>query len=203
MNLLFWVIFFGFDFALLAQVSPVVPDYYQTNGERVHSYIFRTYTDPVRLGWLLIDSAKDTWSQNPHEWDRSPECYSFRVASGWGLRMVRNTAQLGFEALLREDTRYRPSLRHGLRKRALFAFRSSFISYKPDGKAQPAYGLVAAGVVAAALSSTWHPQATGAGALLGGIGQSAIDRASGNLLSEFEPDLKQLGRKAWNRILRK
>jgi hypothetical protein len=204
MTFLLWVIvLLGFDVGLMAQVNPAVPDYYRSNGERVGSYVFRTYTDPSRLAWLLIDGAKDTWSRDPHAWDRSPESYSYRVASGWGRRIVRNTAQLGFESILHEDSRYRPSLEHGLRKRLMFAIRSSVTAYKPDGKIEFAYGLVAAGVVSNAVSSTWHPQSTRAGALLGGIGQSAIDRASGNLLCEFEPDLKRFGRKAWDQILRK
>lgn len=198
----FWVIVFGFQVDLSAQVSRR-PDYYETKHERVRSYVFRTYTDPARLAWLLVDGATDTWSRSPHEWDRSPECYSYRVASGWGRRIVRNTAQLGFEAILHEDTRYRPSHESGLRKRVLFALRRSVISYKPDGKSELAYGLIAAGVVSASLSSTWHPQSTDAAALLSGVGQSAIDRAGGNLLAEFEPELKRFGRKTWHKIIRR
>jgi len=193
----------GFGGTLLAQVQQVLPDYYSSDRERFQSYMFRTYSDPVRLGWLLFDSAKDTWSRQPHQWDRSPTSYSYRVASGWGRRIVRNSAQLGFETMLQEDTRYRPSREQGLRKRFLFALRSSVVSYKPNGGMEPAYGLMAAGVVSAAVSSTWHPQSTETDAIFCGIGQSVIDRASGNLLAEFEPDLKRFGRKTWNQIFRK
>jgi hypothetical protein len=188
---------------LLAQAVPIDPDYYRNNRERFDSYIFRTYTDPARLGWLLIDSAKDTCYKDPHQWDRSAESYSFRVASGWGRRIVRNTAQYGFETLLREDSRYRPSGEKGLRKRMAFAIRSSVLSYKPDGSREPAYGRIAAGMVGAAVSSTWHPQSIGPATLARGMGHSAIDRAGNNLLSEFAPDLKRVGRKTWNQILRK
>src|SRR5437763_742043 len=93
----------------LAQVALTTPQYYRDTRERVDSYVFRTYTDPVRAGWLLFDSAVDHWSRSPREWDHSPRSYSYRVASGWGCRIVRNTAQLGFETALHEDSRYRPS----------------------------------------------------------------------------------------------
>jgi hypothetical protein len=202
MTLSFFGIILAFHVQLLAQPSPG-PEYYQTGHERVNSYVFRTYTDPARLGWLLVDAATDTWSRSPQEWDRSPECYSFRVASGWGRRIVRNTAQLAFEAMLHEDTRYRRSHEVGLHRRVLFALRRSVLSYKPDGKSQIAYGLIAAGVASAALSSTWHPQSTDADALLSGIGQAALDRAGGNLLAEFEPELKRFGRKTWHKVVRR
>jgi hypothetical protein len=203
MKSVFWVIALGFDVGLLEQVNPTAPAYYRINGERVHAYIFRSYTDPIRLGWLLVDGAKDTWCRDPHEWDRSPESILFeslRDGDGGLSETQRNSV---LETVLQEDTRYLPSHERRLRKRFSFAVRSSVLAYKPDGKLQLAYGLLAAGVVSDTLSSTWHPLYTGTGALLGGIGQSAVDRAGGNLLPELEPDLKNFGRRAWNQLLRK
>jgi hypothetical protein len=189
-----------FTTPLLAQV---LPDPYPDNRERFNAYLYRTYTDPVRFAWLLVDSATDTWSKDPHQWDRSAESYSYRVASGWGRRIVRNTALLGFETILQEDSRYRPSLQHGMAKRMFFAIRHSVLAYKPDGSVEPAYARIAAGVVAAATSSTWHPQSIDASALLSGVGQSTIDRAGNNLLAEFEPDLKRFRQKTLHQLFRK
>jgi hypothetical protein len=73
----------------MAQVTVPDPAYYLNTRQRFDAYIFRTYTDPLKFGWLLIDSAQETWSKSPHEWDRSPESYTCRVASGWGRRVVR------------------------------------------------------------------------------------------------------------------
>lgn len=191
-------------FSLAAPVFPQAkvadPQYYLNTRKRLDAYVFRTYTDPLKFGWLLADSAQETWSKKPAQWDRSPESYSYRVASGWGRRIVRNTAEFGFEAALREDSRYRPSGTHQFRHRVLFAISHSVVAYRPDGSIGPAYGRMAAGVVAAAASSTWHPRSLGAGAVLGGVGQSAIDRACNNLLTEFAPDLKAFGRRTWNRF---
>jgi hypothetical protein len=185
---------------VLAQVKLADPEYYLNTRQRVDAYIFRTYTDPQKFGWLLIESAQATWLKDPHEWDRSPESYSYRVASGWGRRIVSNTAQFAFETALHEDSRYRPSGAQGVRKRILFAISHSVIAYKPDGSIGPAYGRMAAGVAAATASSTWHPRSIDAGPILSGVGQSAIDRACSNLLTEFGPDLKAFGRKSWNRF---
>jgi hypothetical protein len=194
------ILLFAFATPLVAQLAS---GQYPDNRERFNSYLYRTYADPVRLGWLLVDSAQSTWFKDPHQWDRSAKSYSYRVASGMGRRMVRNTALLGFETLLHEDSLYRPSLEHGLAKRTLFALRHSVLAYKPDGSVEPAYARIAAGVVAAATSSTWHPQSIEPCQLLSGVGQSTLDRAGNNLLTEFEPDLRRFGRKAWNQLLRK
>ena len=187
----------------IAQLAAPPPTYYRDGSERLHEYIFRTYTDPARIGWLLFDSATDHWAQVPHEWDRSAESYSYRVASGWGRRIVRNTVQLGFEAALHEDSRYRRSGRTGFAPRIFFALGHSVLAYKPNGSVEPMLGRMAAGVIAAATSSTWHPQSIGAATLLGGIAESAMDRAGSNLLTEFEPDLKNFGRKTRKALLGK
>jgi hypothetical protein len=188
----------------LAQPADVDhPQYYSSLHERIHAYVFRTYTDPARLSWLLVDSAADHWSRAPHQWDSSAESYSFRVASGWGRRIVSNTAQLGFETILHEDSRYRRSGERQFGTRILFALRYSVLAWKPDGSVEPMYGRIAAGVVAAATSSTWHPQSISAETLLSGLGQSVMDRAAGNLLTEFEPDLKKFGRKTLSTLRRK
>jgi hypothetical protein len=192
--------FFCLAEPVFAQAKLADPQYYLNTRQRFDAYVFRTYTDPLKLGWLLVDSAQETWSKKPDQWDRSPQSYSYRVASGWGRRIVRNTAQFGFEAALREDSRYRPSCTHDFRHRIVFAISHSVLAYRPDGSIGPAYGRMAAGVVATAASSTWHPQSMGAGAVLSGVGQSAIDRACSNLLTEFAPDLKAFGRRTWNRF---
>ena len=195
---LIWV--FGLAGPVFSQINVTDPLYYRDNHERFSSYLNRTYTDPARLGWLLVDSATDTWSKSPHQWDQSAESYSYRVASGWGRRIVRNTLQLGFETALHEDSRYRPSNQHGLGRRFVFAVSRSVLAHKPDGSVEPAYGRIAAGVASAAISSTWHPQSTRGDALLCGAAQAVLDRAGSNLLAEFQPDLKSVGKKTWNRV---
>jgi hypothetical protein len=204
------VVLFCFALPGIAQI-PTLPltdpapagQYYSDNSERFKSYIFRTYTDPSRIGWLLVDSAVDHWTRAPRQWDNSPESYSMRVASGWGRRIVRNTVQFGFETALKEDSRYRRSGEGKFAKRFLFAVSHSVLAYKPDGTVEPMYGRMAAGVVASATASTWHPQAINASCLLSGVAMGAVDRAGNNLLDEFQPDLKQFGRKTWNVLTRK
>src|SRR5882724_4017390 len=80
-----------------AVADPPPSLYYRDSGERFRAYLSRTYTDPSNLAWLLIDSGMDHWNRAPHQWDRSSQSYSMRVASGWGRRIVRNTTQYGFE----------------------------------------------------------------------------------------------------------
>lgn len=177
--------------------KPADPVYYPSLRARLNAYVFRTYTDPQRLAWLLVDSAEDHWTHSPDLWDDSAKSYGYRVASGWGRRIVRNTTQFGFEAILGEDTRYRPCRCTEFRKRFYYAVSHSVLAWHADGSVGPAYGRIASGVVGAAASSTWHPQSIGAGTLVLGIGDAALDRAGNNLLTEFTPDLKTFGRAAW------
>ena len=171
--------------------------------DRLHDYIFRTYTDPGRLLWTLADSAKDTWWKDPHQWDRSPESYSYRVASHLGRRMVRNSLQLGLETALHEDSRYRISTEHSFRNRVWFAITSSVMAYRDDGSREPAYGRMLAGVGGAAISSTWHPQSIAADTLVCGVVEAALDRAANNLLREFQPDLLHFGKTTWKNFRHK
>ena len=196
------VLLFVIAIPALAQLAPLdpQPEYYRDIQERVHAYVFRTYTDPARLSWLLLDCATDQWTRAPRQWDRSAESYSYRVASALGRRIVNNTFQLAFEAALQEDSRYRRSGERRFGKRFLSAVTHSVLAYKPDGSVEPMYGRIAAGIVGAATSSTWHPQSVSASSLLRGTLQGAMDRAEGNLLTEFEPDLKNFGRKTWNTL---
>ena len=196
----FCLSFLLFAAPAVAQVNLTGPAFYNGLHDRFNGYLFRTYTDPQRLAWLLADSALDHWSGAPEAWDHSAQSYSYRVASAWGRRIVANTAQFGFEAMLREDSRYRPSGSRNFGNRIFFAVRSSVTAYHPDGSLGPAYGRIGAGLVARATSSTWHPQSMNASVLLNGVAQSALDRAGSNLLTEFTPDLKAFGVAAWNRL---
>jgi len=42
-----------------AQLVPAPPAFYPSLRNRFDAYLFRTYTDPQRLAWLLVDSAMD------------------------------------------------------------------------------------------------------------------------------------------------
>lgn len=192
------VVLFCLTAPACAQTLLTPSPYYADFHERWSHYVFRTYTDPQRAAWLLIDSAKDTVWKDPNQWDRSPESFSYRVASAVGRRIVCNTLQLTFETTLREDSRYRVSSETGVRRRAWFAVSHSVLAYGPDGSIKPAYGRMAAGVATAAISSTWHPSSIKPSILIGGIGDSALDRAANNLLTEFQPDLIHFGKKTWN-----
>lgn len=197
----FAVLLFGASLPLAAQVAADPPlSYYQDSRERIRSYVFRTWTDPDRIGWMLAGSAMDHWERFPHQWDQSSGSYGMRVASAWGRRMVHNTVQLGFESALHEDSRYRRLGEGRFERRFVFALSNSMLASKPDGSVELMYGRIAAGVVTSAVSSTWHPQSISPASLVSGMGWAAVDRTEGNLLTEFAPDLRSLGRNAWNHL---
>jgi hypothetical protein len=195
------VLLFAFSLPLAAQIAAdPPPSYYQDSRDRIQSYLSRTWTDPNRLGWMLAGTALDHWQGAPHQWDQSSGSYGMRVASAWGHRMVHNTVQLGFESALQEDSRYRRLGEGRFGKRIVFALSHSMLAWKPDGSVEPMYGRIAAGVVTSAVSSTRHPQSISASALVSGMGWAAVDRAEGNLLTEFTPELKSFGRKTGSHL---
>src|SRR3954469_13688926 len=138
------VLLFAASLPVTAQIAVGQPpaSYYHDSRERIQSYVFRTWTDPDRIGWMLVGSAMDHWEGLPHQWDQSGGSYGMRVASAWGHRMVHNTAQLGFESALHEDSRYRRLGEGRFERRVLFALSHSMLAWKPDGSVEPMFGRI-------------------------------------------------------------
>lgn len=178
-------------------------DGFATLGDRFRYYVHRTYTSRQRLAFLLADTGLGHALNDPEEWGQEPHTYGLRLASNLGRRAVANSIEFGLGAVLDEDTRYKTSQLHGIRQRVRYATVAAFTARVPGGRRRLAYsrfGATAGGVLA---SSMWHPKPASASDLLQGIGFGVLNRVPDNLLDEFSPDMRNVGKKAWRTIRRR
>lgn len=169
--------------------------------KRLRWYAKITYTDPGRLAWLvgevtandLLFSGLDNWGSGLSGWGKS-------LAAVYGQRVVANTTELFAGQLIGDDARYKPSDKRGVARRAWYATAHAFTAQARNGKTRPAYSRYIAVTTGALVANQWlpHPQ-TGADltrTLIFGI----TDKIQDDLLAEFSPDLKRVGRGIWRRI---
>jgi hypothetical protein len=164
-----------------------------TAAERFSYYVHRTYS-PHRLFVLGIETGIDHALSQPTCWDQGAGSYATRYARALDRRMIRNTAEFGAGLLTGEDLRYRPLASGRLRGRVWHAVRAAFVARMPGGGERPAYTRFAASAVVEVGTAHWTGQRITAGWLAGVLGSGALDQIETNLLDEFAPDIRRLGR---------
>jgi hypothetical protein len=189
--------------AAFAQAPQPGLDDFTSLGDRFRYYLHRTYTSRSRFVFLLADTGLGHALNDPEEWGQEPKTYLMRLSSSLGRRIVANTIDFGLGAALQEDTRYRRSELHGIRRRVRYATSAAFTARMPDGSSRPAYSRFGAVAGAVLVSSQWHPRPASASDLALDIGFSIIGRVPDNLLDEFSPDMRRVGLKAWQTLRRK
>ena len=129
------------------------------------------------------------------EFGRGFDAYAERYASGFGRRLITNSAEYGMSSLLHEDTRYRPSHLNGFFPRAKYAATHAFLAWGADGQIEPAYGRFAGIAGTALIEPAWHPHSYTGAAVGKYVGLRSVDLLSNSFLTEFRPDLKRLRQK--------
>lgn len=165
-----------------------------TPAERFGYYVHRTYS-PHRLAVLGIETGIDHALRQPACWDQGAGSYATRYARALDRRMIRNTAEFGAGLLTGEDLRYRPLTPGRLRGRVWHAVRGAFVASMPGGGERPAYTRFVASAVAELSTAHWTGQRITAGWLAGALGSGALDQIETNLLDEFAPDIRRVGRR--------
>jgi hypothetical protein len=185
----------GFLGSTYAQSDPFTRD------QRLQWYVHRTY-DWHRMLYLAADTGFDQLLQSPDVWGRGTHRFARRYSSGFGRRVIRNSMELGLGAALGEDIRYRPSRTGSLKGRLLYAVMSSVRAPVPGGYGRPLYSRFAAAFGTEMLAATWHPCAVSPQHLLRNGGFAIMDQVGNNSLTEFEPELKNFGRRVGRTLLR-
>jgi hypothetical protein len=137
--------------------------------ERWRHYVHRTYSWQ-RMALLGLDTAVDHALQEPYEWGRSPESFTYRYSSSFGRRVVQNSIELGAGIRLREDTRFAPSRKEGFLRRVGAAATSAVMARNERGNRRFSYARLAATAGALLVTSTWHPCGRSPEQLLGRVG---------------------------------
>ena len=181
-------------------VKPIV---LYSSKEQLENYTKRTFTSCDRFVFLGLDTGIAQSLNDPKKWGRRAQSFPRRFGAAYGKRVVANTAQLGFEFVLNQDTRYRRSENLKMTSRIWYALQNAPLAYSPNGRRSVAYGRISSSVAGESISSLWHPHSSRPGDLALSAGFSILDRAGSNLLDEFSPDLKQYGASLWRKIKRR
>jgi hypothetical protein len=167
--------------------------------QRARHYVHRTYSWQ-RMITLGVDSGFDHLLEDPREWGQGPEAFGYRYAAGFAKRVVRNSIELGLGAALREDTRFQPSQRNGLRNRIRYATLHAFTAVHPDGEVGPAYSRFGAMICGALIGYSWYPRPLTAPDFFQGIAFGTIGHLQNSFLTEFAPDMKNFGKRIRRKV---
>jgi hypothetical protein len=164
-----------------------------TTAARWSYYLHRTY-HPQRLGILAVETALDHVLRQPACWDRSASSYLTRYSRSFDRRLIRNTAEFGAGLLTGEDLRYQRLGTGSLHARVWHAARGAFLANMKDGRARPAYTRFAGATIAEVGTAHWTGQKITPTWLGQALGEGALDQIETNLLDEFAPDLRRIGK---------
>lgn len=165
----------------------------------MQDYLQRTY-GWQRLSVAVADAGMNHLLRDPGQWDRSPNSFAYRFGANMARRAVRNTVELGAGALLREDTRFRPSGLTGigprLRYAALQAFRTS------GDNQRFAYSRLIGTAGSSLVSSPVYGDALTGPRFLEDLGWGYVGHLQKSVLTEFGDDLKLFGDRVKRKFIR-
>ena len=154
------------------------------------------------MGFLAVDTTFDYLTGDARDCDRSAAGYGCRYGSNLGSRIVRNSIELGAGAVLNEDTRFRPSGAKTFGARIRFATLQAFEA-DHGGERRFAYSRLAATLGGVVAVSLWRGRGISGWRLAAGIEDSYTSHLENSFLTEFNDDLKGLGRRVWKATLGK
>ena len=199
-RLLRWSPFLFLACAAAQDPSIALPPQSNTS-ERFQYYLERTYSWQ-RMSWLAADTGIDHLLHES-EWGRGMGGYGCSYASGFGRRLINNSVEFGAILVLRQDARFRPSLREGLFPRLHYALTHAFLATGEHGRIEPAYARFAGIAGGALISPAWHSHTLSASGFGQDLAFSALDQVQNSLLTEFSPDMQRVGRAIRKKLLRK
>jgi hypothetical protein len=166
--------------------------------ERWDTYVQKTYSWK-KIGVVAAETAfEQTFQFN--KCGRPPYCFPHEIGGALTRRTARTTMELAAGALLNEDLRHRRSNLPGFRQRLSYALLHAPLAIGPDGEWRPAYSRFAGTLSAVAVTSAWEGRPITAARLSRDFGFTATSYFQDALWTEFEPDLKRMGRRLADRL---
>jgi hypothetical protein len=165
-----------------------------SNEQKAEVRLWRIF-NPLSLLGIAAGSAIEQWRDDPSSWGQGGAGYARRAGAALGFVASQNMIALYVDDKMGLDPRFHHSHNTGLWPRALDAMGQTFVAYKDDGgrtlNVSELTGVYGAGF----LSDAWYPAGSrGVGdALLRGSISLGYNSAS-NVVKEFWPDFKRLGR---------
>lgn len=150
-------------------------------------YLKSTY-GPLSFGYSLASAGIDQAQDSVPDWGQGMKGYSKRFISGFGKKVVDNSAQFALRNLFHENPRYIASGRSGFLGRMIYAVQQEMISRKDSGGVRIGYTQFIAATTGVVVSRQWQPAAERtAGKYIGAIATSIAWDAALNIVSEFWP----------------
>ena len=168
-------------------------------------YLRHTY-DPVSLLLPALPAAiilADPPKRYPREWKDGGQAFGRNFGDALAVQTAANSAKFLAGSLLREDPRYYPDTKHAFAHRLFYAVSFTVIDRSTAGRHRLALsnfaGAAAGGFVGRAYlpdgySDIIHAGQRSGGLYVGYIPTQLVGYATGNLVSEFAPEFKALGR---------
>jgi hypothetical protein len=166
--------------------------------ERWDSYVQKTYSWK-KIGVVAAETAFDQTFQF-NKYGRPPHCFPHEIGGALTRRTARTTMELAAGALLNEDLRRRRSNLSGFRQRLSYALLHAPLAIGPDGEWRPAYSRFAGTASAVVVTSAWEGRPLTTARLSRDFGFTAASYFQDALWTEFEPDLKRMGRRFADRL---
>ncbi len=169
-------------------------------------FYFRHTYDP---GSLLIPALPaaiimaDPPKRYPREWKDGGQAFGRNFGDAFAVQTAANTGKFLAGSILREDPRYFPDTKHAVAHRIVYALFFTVVDRSTRGRPRLALsnlaGAAAGGFVGRAYlpdrySDNIHAGQRSGGLFVGYIPTQLVGYATGNLVSEFTPDFKALGR---------
>jgi hypothetical protein len=166
--------------------------------ERWDSYVQKTFSWK-KIAAVTAETAFEQTFQL-RKCGRPPYCFPHEIGGALTRRTARTTMELGAGALLHEDLRRRPSNLSGFGERLSYALLHAPLARGRDGVWEPAYSRFAGTLGAVTVTSVWDGRPLTAGHLSKAFAFTATSYFQDALWTEFEPDLKRMGRRLANRL---
>ena len=166
-----------------------------------HSFDAGSLISPVLPAAIFMASPPKRY---PREWRDGAEAFGRNFGNALASETAANSGKYLAASLLREDPRYYPDTRTNAFHRVMHALVFTIVDRSAEGKPRLAVsnlaGSLAGGFVGRAYLPAPYADNTHAlqrsGGILGGyVGTQLVGYATGNLVEEFQPELKRLARK--------
>jgi hypothetical protein len=193
MNIYKSLLYLSFAVALVCAQNPHQPgqlaaSYVPLSASEKAQYRLLELVQPQVLAGVAMAAAAEQLAHAPVEWRQGVEGYAKRYASTYGGVVVRESLNIGFENLLKEDPRYFPLDGPSKKARLWNALKQTFVARTDSGSPTFAYARIASALASGQISRAWLPHSENSladGFQNGGIGIGAD--AFVNMLYEFVP----------------
>lgn len=151
------------------------------------------------MALLAVDAGIEHVSDEPREWGRDPQTYTYRYSAAFGRRLTRNTIELFAGAAFHEDGRFSESGASTFGGRLRHAFRQAVLAR--DGRF--AWGRLTATATAAAITPSWYPRGHSASGVFDDIAFGYLGHLENSFITEFSPDMKRVGMRVKRKVFGK